>query len=132
MKKIIFSRVVVNVFLVIYQLGACVVYIVFVAQNIKAVGDEYTDDDISYELYVLMLLLPLILISWVRNLKYMAPFSTFANVVTLVSFGIIFYYLIRDGPTFEKREAVGEVGNWALFLGSVLFALEAIGVVSNL
>lgn len=107
------------------------VYTVFIAQNIKAVVDEYLGEE-DIRLYMLMLLLPLILINWVRNLKYLAPFSTLANVITVVSFAVIIYYLFAEGPTIDGREAVGKVENMPLFLGTVLFALEAIGVVSYL
>lgn len=67
----------------------------------------------------------------VRNLKYLAPFSTIANLITMVSFGIICYYMFRESISFEAREPVGELRHFPLFFGTVLFALEAIGVVSN-
>lgn len=66
----------------------------------------------------------------VRNLKYMAPFSTVANFATIVSFGIIGYYLFRDPISLDSRKAVGRAGEFPLFFGTVLFALEAIGMVS--
>jgi hypothetical protein len=75
------------------------------------------------------LLLPLILINWVRNLKLLAPLSTLANGITFISFSIILYYLFRDPINFEGKDKVGEMSNFPLFLGTVLFALEAIGVV---
>ncbi|XP_052895546.1 proton-coupled amino acid transporter-like protein CG1139 [Anopheles moucheti] len=117
----------VNVFLLIYQLGTCCVYVVFVSSNIKAIADYYTDTDVR--LYMLIILLPLILINWVRNLKSLAPFSTVANFVTLVSFGIILYYIFREPISFENRDKVGTMSGFALFFGTVLFALEAIGVI---
>lgn len=122
---------IVNGFLLFYQLGTMCVYTVFIAQNIKAVVDEYLGEE-DIRLYMLMLLLPLILINWVRNLKYLAPFSTLANVITVVSFAVIIYYLFAEGPTIDGREAVGKVENMPLFLGTVLFALEAIGVIMPL
>lgn len=67
----------------------------------------------------------------VRNLKFLAPFSTLANFITLVSFGIILYYIFREPISFEGREAVGNVAEFPLFFGTVLFALEAIGVVGS-
>ena len=63
-------------------------------------------------------------------MKFLAPFSTIANFVTLVSFGIILYYIFREPISFENRDQVGTMSGFALFFGTVLFALEAIGVVS--
>lgn len=100
---------------------------------------------------MIIILLPLIFINWVRaffndeqivkfkiinilqirNLKLLAPFSTFANFVTLITFGIIAYYIFKDPLTLEGKEMAGEVKKFPLFFGTVLFALEAIGVVSN-
>lgn len=77
-----------------------------------------------------MILLPLILINWVRNLKYLAPFSTLANILTFVGFAITLYYIFTDVPSITEREPVGKLEHMPLFFGTVLFALEAIGVVS--
>lgn len=60
----------------------------------------------------------------------MAPFSTIANAITMVSFGIICYYIFREPLSLEDRAPVGELKNFPLYFGTVLFALEAIGVVS--
>lgn len=109
-------------------MGTCCVYVVFIATNVKDVMDIYLGV-IDVRLYMLVFLVPLILINWVRNLKYLAPFSTIANGITAISFGIILYFLIHDGPTFEDRDVVGEISHIPLFFGTVLFALEAIGVV---
>lgn len=49
--------------------------------------------------------------------------------ITLVSFGIILYYIFREPISFGGLEGVGQVRNWPLFFGTVLFALEAIGVI---
>lgn len=126
-----YSVHIVNAFLLVYQLGTCCVYVVFISENIKSVCDEYWPD-YHVAIYMLIFLVPLILINWIRNLKLLAPFSTAANAITVVSFGIILYYLIEEGPTFEDRHAVGELENFPLFFGTVLFALEAIGVIMPL
>lgn len=62
-------------------------------------------------------------------MKFLAPFSSVANAVTIVSFGIILYYILREPISLEGREAAGRIGAFPLFFGTVLFALEAIGVV---
>lgn len=123
-----FAGHVVNTFLLIYQLGTCCVYVVFVAHNIKAVMDEYVTA-IDLRLYMVFFLVPLILINWIRSLKFLAPFSTMANILTFVGFGITLYYLFNAETSFADREPVGQVKHMPLFFGTVLFALEAIGVI---
>ncbi|KAI8126092.1 hypothetical protein FF38_03692 [Lucilia cuprina] len=120
---------VVNTFLLIYQLGTCCVYVVFVSSNIKSVVDYYVDKPVDVRLCMVIILLPLILINWIRNLKYLAPFSTLANAITMVSFGIICYYIFREPVTTENKEAFAPASGFPLFFGTVLFALEAIGVI---
>lgn len=69
----------------------------------------------------------------IRNLKYLAPLSTLGNLMTLASFGVICYYIFRpdDHPmSFEGKQAAGSLSDFSLFFGTVLFAMEAIGVVS--
>ncbi|KAK5639776.1 hypothetical protein RI129_010587 [Pyrocoelia pectoralis] len=123
-----YSGYMVNIFLLIYQLGACCVYIVFIAVNIQAVANHYVGE-IAVELYMVMFLVPLILLNWIRNLKKLAPLSTFANFITVISFTITLYYIVKTGPTFKDREPVSTVENIPLFFGTVLFALEAVGVI---
>ncbi|XP_066147987.1 proton-coupled amino acid transporter-like protein CG1139 isoform X3 [Euwallacea fornicatus] len=114
-------------FLLIYQLGSCCVYVVFVGQNISYVINSYTE--IHERLVMVMILLPLILITFVRNLKLLAPFTTVANGITVVSFGIIYYYIFKENISLENRMAMGELKNYPLFFGTVMFALESIGMV---
>ncbi|XP_052752574.1 proton-coupled amino acid transporter-like protein CG1139 [Galleria mellonella] len=120
---------VVNAFLLIYQIGTCCVYVVFVAENIQFVLTKQFGLEVQAIHVMAGILLPLILINWVRDLKYLAPFSAIANAVTIVSFGIILYYIFRVVPTFEGKSPVGELAKFPLFFGTVLFALEAIGVI---
>ncbi|KAM3968643.1 proton-coupled amino acid transporter-like protein acs [Aphomia sociella] len=120
---------VVNAFLLIYQIGTCCVYVVFVAENIQFVLTKQFGLQVQVIHVMAGILLPLILINWVRDLKYLAPFSAIANAVTIVSFGIILYYIFRVLPTFEGKAPVGELSKFPLFFGTVLFALEAIGVI---
>ncbi|XP_054008695.1 proton-coupled amino acid transporter-like protein CG1139 [Hylaeus anthracinus] len=122
---------VINVFLMIYQLGSCCVYTVFIATNLKMALDSYLPE-IDLRLYMLAILLPLILVNWIRNLKFLAPCSTIANGITFASFGIILYYIFREPLSFEDRQPIGNVQDFPLYFGTVLFALEAIGVIMPL
>lgn len=126
-----YARPVCNAFLLAYQIGSCCIYVVFVASNIKHVADYYLPH-IDVRIYMVILLLPLILINWVRNLKYLAPFSTIANIFTVISFVITAYYVFSDLPPVSERAAVANFRGMPLFFGTVLFAMEAIGVVMPL
>ncbi|KAK3923360.1 LOW QUALITY PROTEIN: Proton-coupled amino acid transporter-like protein [Frankliniella fusca] len=145
-----------HIFLCIYQIGTMSVYTVFVANSFKVayvytvffstngsavvpiqmfynvydsqVADQH-GSDIDIRLYMCMLLIPLILLNFVRNLKYLAPLSSFALVATVAAFGVTLKYVFTDLPAISSREAVGRVQDWPLFFGTVIFALEAIGVV---
>ncbi|KAK5639982.1 hypothetical protein RI129_010793 [Pyrocoelia pectoralis] len=119
---------IINIFLFIYQMGGCCVYNVFIASNVQAVVNEYTEG-FRIELYMLMFLVPTIFLNWIRDLKRLAPLSTVANFTTLVSLAITMYYIIKEGPTVEGRDPVGTIQNFPLFFGTVIFALEAIGVI---
>ncbi|CAG9558573.1 unnamed protein product [Danaus chrysippus] len=120
---------VVNAFLLIYQIGTCCVYVVFVSENIQYVMTNQFGISVTVFEVMLWILIPLILINWVRDLKYLAPFSAIANAVTIVSFGIILYYIFRETPTIEGKVPAGKISDFPLFFGTVLFALEAIGVI---
>lgn len=45
----------------------------------------------------------------IRNLKYLAPFSSIANVATVISFAIIWYYIFRDPLSLDDTHAVGHL-----------------------
>ncbi|XP_011864107.1 PREDICTED: proton-coupled amino acid transporter 1 [Vollenhovia emeryi] len=121
---------IINAFLLIYQMGTCCVYLVFISKNLqRGLGTFVT---MELEVYMAILLLPLILANYIRNLKYLAPFSTLANIIMFTGIGIILYYIFREPLSFKNREAFGEVTNFPLFFGTVLFALEAVGVIMPL
>ncbi|CAH1119692.1 unnamed protein product [Phaedon cochleariae] len=126
-----FAPHIVNIFLMIYQLGTCTVYTVFIGENIHIVLKEnFLEFDARW--IMLIFLLPLIFINYVKNLKLLAPLSTAANFITVISFGIILYYMTQQDIDLEKRAAFGNYLDYPLFFGTVLFALEAIGVIMPL
>ncbi|CAH1119693.1 unnamed protein product [Phaedon cochleariae] len=122
---------IVNMFLIIYQMGICTVYIVFIGDNIHIVL-EGNNLEFDTRWIMLIFLLPLIFINYVRNLKLLAPLSILANCITLISFGLILYYMIKQDITLENRNVFGNYLEYPLFFGTVLFALEAIGVIMPL
>lgn len=121
---------IINIFLLIYQMGTCCVYIVFISKNLNSGLSSFVTLDLKA--YMAIALLPLILVNYIRNLKFLAPFSTLANIIMFTGIAIILYFIFREPLSFENRVAFGDVANFPLFFGTVLFALEAIGVIMPL
>lgn len=125
------SIYIVDGFLITYQIGICCVYIVFVATNIKQIVDHYLVE-LDVKIHMAILIIPFLAIYSIRNLKLLAPFSQFANILTFIGIGMIMYYIFRESPTFEGKQSIAEPGKFPLFFGTVLFALEAVGVMISL
>lgn len=113
--------------------GTCSVYTVIIATNIQRVSSYYLGDIMGLRGYIALLLIPLILLSWVPNLKYLAPFSTVANLFMGISLGITFYYMAMDLPSIETRPPINpDIGQWPEMVSITIFAMEAIGVMMPL
>lgn len=112
--------------------GTCSVYTVIIATNFQQVIEHYTGTPMNLRVLIALLLVPLILLSWIPNLKYLAPVSMIANVFMCVGLGITFYYLVTDMPALTERPLFISVLHWPSFFAIVIFAMEAIGVVMPL
>lgn len=122
----------INYGLFITYFGTCAVYTVIIAENFLQIYEHYTGSSVDVRVVIAMLLVPLILLSWVPNLKYLAPFSSVANVFMGVGLLITFYYLTQDMPPISDRQLHTSLLTLPPFFGIVIFAMEAIGVVMPL
>lgn len=113
--------------------GTCSVYTVIIATNFKQVIEyQFGLEDLNLRLCIAALLIPLIILAWVPNLKYLAPVSMIANFFMGIGLGITFYYLVKDLKPFESVPAIGKVSEMPEFFSITIFAMEAIGVVMPL
>jgi len=88
----------------------------------------------SVQTYMALLLLPMIFLNWIRNLKYLAPFSMIANACMAAGLGIIFYYVFQDLPPIKREGIVLGFTSFKqlpLFFGTAIYAFEGIGMVSE-
>lgn len=76
-------RIIVNSFLCTTQVGICCVYLVFVALNIKEIVDHhYSEVDVRF--YLLALFIPMILLNFLKNLKFLVPASLLASILSAI------------------------------------------------
>lgn len=126
------SSYLITISLFITYFGTCSVYTVIIAANFNQVYEYYAGEEINVQIAISCLLIPLILLAWVPNLKYLAPVSAVANVFMGVGLGITFYYLIMDAPPVSDRPMAVDITRIPAFFSIVIFAMEAIGVVMPL
>lgn len=81
---------------------------------------------------MLLMLIPMILLNWVKKLKYLTPASLFATILTVCGLGITFYYMFRELPATSNVKLFSSWNQLPLFFGTAIFAFEGIGVVSKL
>ncbi|KAG5890794.1 hypothetical protein JTB14_007188 [Gonioctena quinquepunctata] len=122
------AKLLINVFLCITQLGFCCVYFVFVAANLHDVVKHYFID-ISVTWYLLLLLIPLVLLNWVKSLKYLTPASLFASLLTCCGLIVTFFYMLQGLPNTSSVNAFSSWAQLPLYFGTVIYAFEGIGVV---
>ncbi|XP_031624777.1 proton-coupled amino acid transporter-like protein CG1139 isoform X2 [Contarinia nasturtii] len=122
------AKYITNTFLVLSQMGFCCVYYLFVAKNLQDVGNYYYGPiDVRY--YLVVLLIPLIMLNFLKNLKILAPVSLFASILTVISLVIVFYYILHDIPSTKHVPKVGSLSELPLFFGIVIYSFEGIGIV---
>lgn len=78
-----------------------------------------------------VILLPILLTALIRNLKYLAPFSTLANVLMCIGIIIVLYYSSQDIPSVTERRYIADWQQLPLFFGTAVYAFEGIGLVCS-
>ncbi|OWR48805.1 amino acid transporter, partial [Danaus plexippus plexippus] len=125
-----FAKQLIDYSLLITYLSVLIVYAVFIGVSFKEVLDVYyPEGNFSVQVYCMLTLVPLVLICQIRNLKYLVPFSALANIMIAIVFAVTLYYMFVDLPPVSEREVVASISTWPLFLSTVIFAMEGIGVV---
>ncbi|XP_031340490.1 proton-coupled amino acid transporter-like protein pathetic isoform X2 [Photinus pyralis] len=123
-------RIAVDIGLVITTFMVTGVYVVFMSNSLQQLMEHWVPGTAyNARLYMVMLMLPLMISSQVRELKHLVPYSFLANICMVTSFAISLYYLFMDIPDPSSRPLFSSIGNLPLFFSTVLFAMEGIGVV---
>ncbi|XP_070168997.1 proton-coupled amino acid transporter 1 isoform X1 [Polyergus mexicanus] len=127
-KYSILMRKLVNVFLCITQLGFCCVYFVFISTNMKQVLDAH-GIEMDVHQHMAVVLIPIMLSTWIRNLKYLVPVSSIANFLMIAGYIATIYIMSHDLPSIRERRYVADWNNLPLFFGTVIYSFEGITLV---
>ncbi|XP_026297521.1 proton-coupled amino acid transporter 1 isoform X2 [Apis mellifera] len=127
-KYSVFMRKLVNIFLCITQLGFCCVYFVFIAKNMKLVMDVY-GIEMDVHQHMAVILIPIMLSTWIRNLKYLVPVSSMANFLVIAGYVATMYMMCNDLPSIHERRYIADWHDLPLFFGTVIYSFEGITLV---
>ncbi|XP_043501944.1 proton-coupled amino acid transporter 1-like isoform X1 [Polistes fuscatus] len=127
-KYSVFMRKMVNLFLCVTQLGFCCVYFVFISTNMQQVLDAH-DVKMSVHQHMAIVLIPIILSTWIRNLKYLVPVTSIANFLVIAGYIATIYIMSHDIPAISERRYVADWHELPLFFGTVIYSFEGITLV---
>lgn len=127
-----FARYFVTICMFVTYFGSCSVYAVIIGENTKQMYQYYTKDIVDIRICILLYLLPLILLSSIRNLKFLAPVSMVANLCMALGLSISIYYFVKDLPDINERPMVGNISDIPSSMAIIIFAMGAIGVIMPL
>eukprot|EP00850_Spirogloea_muscicola_P000136 SM000001S04538 [mRNA] locus=s1:827903:829883:+ [translate_table: standard] len=117
---------------VLSQGGFCVAYLVFIGTNLASIfaaaGGGAGAGGLS-KTHVIFLALPAqILLSWVRSLTRLAPFSIFADVVNVLAMAVIVADDAEALQGFQHAHAYNGLASVPFVVGVAIYAFEGISM----
>ncbi|KAK0177380.1 hypothetical protein PV328_001441 [Microctonus aethiopoides] len=127
-KYSVLMRKIVNLFLCVTQFGFCCVYFVFISTNMVQVLDQY-GFHLNVHWHMAIALTPIMMSTWIRNLKYLAPVSSIANLLVVAGYVATVYIMCDNLPSISERKYIADYQSIPLFFGTVIYSFEAITLV---
>lgn len=112
------------------QLGICTVYFRFIPTNLSA-----TLSSVPQSHWLILIAPCLVALTWIRHMKSLAVFSTFANVATMITIVVILLFagqnLVHRGA-FASGLPVATLATAPVFFGSAIYSFEGCGAVPSI
>ncbi|XP_039287467.1 proton-coupled amino acid transporter 4-like [Nilaparvata lugens] len=121
-------RICTYVFITITQLGFCSVYFVFISSTLVKILVPY-GINIAAHTYMTMILLPILATALIRNLKFLTPISSLANLSLGSGVLLTLFFASRDLPPLATRRMAADWKQLPLFFGTTVYAFEGISLV---
>lgn len=96
-------------------------YLVFIGHNLLSV---FNKSNLTYSTFVFFLIPVEIVLSWIRSLSALAPFSALADVCNVLAMAIVVKDELHLLENLSKREAMASVGGLPFAAGVAVFCFE--------
>jgi amino acid permease len=90
---------------------------------------DFYNVELDIHVHMAIILLPIMVSCWIRDLKYLVPLSLFANFAMTVGIAVTLYYISQDLPSPSTREYIAPWTRIPLFFGTAIYSFEGIGLV---
>ncbi|XP_058123559.1 proton-coupled amino acid transporter-like protein CG1139 [Anopheles ziemanni] len=108
---------------------APMIYMVFVGSTLHDVINSRTDLEWDVRIYILLAAIPAIVITQVREVKYLVPFSAIATTLIFANVVISLYYIFREPLSTDDRDLFPTFSSLTKFLGAAYFAFDATSLI---
>lgn len=125
-----YSRHVIHILYLITWIGAF--NLVLIAKNLKVVYQNVYNTDIDVHVIMMYVFIPMLFLTWIHRLKYLIPLSIIGNAISVFCIAVVIYHIVVDSTHLRIEKDVGSTTNIPVFLGSVLFNLNATGLMMPL
>lgn len=120
--------IVYSVFLCIWVGGNSIVFLL-ASENLKNSYDFFAGSDNDIRLIMLIIVVPLVLLCWIPDLRLLVPVSFFTNIINVFSICVILYYSLQDLPSLADRQPAASMSSIPIFVGLLLFTINATGLM---
>jgi proton-coupled amino acid transporter len=121
------GKFVVDMSIIITQLGFNCAYLIFISENIYSVLPVAPK-----MVYVACLLIPLLFLCNLRHLSTLAPFSILANFVNIFAYTIVFWFDLEHFHLVNVHIRTISIDGLPFFLGVAIYCYEGAGMVLSL
>lgn len=102
---------------------------VIICQNLQVFFTNAFNLRISVDVFLKILLFPLLCLSWIPKLKYLVPFSLIGSVCNFLSLLVIIFFLFDDPNPWQIPTKIGPLANVPMLIGTLLFNLNIAGIM---
>lgn len=127
-----YIKVLVNVLVIVTYLDACSIFMIFMARNAQALINfyfPYMSVSVAIHHYLFLQVIFLMVMSSIRNLKYLSPFSFISCVLLLVVVALTtYFYFLVNIPSVWDRKQIGTILSIPRLTSIVSFSLSGVSI----